>query len=62
MRPLITQLSEALDAELIGQGLFSDMLELPDAEALAVRSIEVIADRLAGAGFVDSSNWLRGRL
>jgi hypothetical protein len=60
MRPLITHLSEALDAELLRQGHPHDFL--PDCEALAVVAAKVIADRLMGWGYQDCSDHLRGAL
>jgi hypothetical protein len=60
MRPLITHLSEALDDELLRQGCKAE--NLPDCEALAVVAAKVIADRLIGWGYQDSSDHLRGAL
>lgn len=41
MRPLISMVSEALDAELIRQGVKAE--NLPDCEALAVVLIKAVA-------------------
>jgi plasmid stability protein len=60
MRPLITHLSEALDAELLRQGVKAE--NLPDCEALAVVAAKIHADRLLGWGYQDSSERVRGEL
>ncbi len=50
MRPLITHVSEAIDDELIAQGLTNDIRELPDGEAMSVRAIKAVADWLDQPG------------
>jgi hypothetical protein len=50
MRPLITHVSEAIDDELIAQGLTSDIRELPDGEAMSVCAIKAVADWLDQPG------------
>lgn len=61
-RPLITHVSEAIDAELIALDGEAFRRTGPDGERLAVKAIRAVADHLTDKGFQDSANWLRNAL
>lgn len=56
---IIPRVSEAIDGELISQGI---ALGTIDAERLAIAAINATADHLAKEGFPNSPIWLRSQM
>jgi len=56
---MIPRISEAIDAELLRQGIDLGTI---DAERLAVAAIEEIANQLAKEGFTHPARWLRSQI
>ena len=58
---IIPRISEALDAELLRQGVFIAGVDI-DLDRLALAAIDEIANQLAKEGFTHPARWLRSQI